>query len=539
MRDYSPHVVSTAYAANGTGPAVYGRYRDRGYAVNPLTARVGTLVPENFSASDAFAIAGLDWTAQKQPVYYLGADGPIVSPEHCAIVRSDNSSCLGIHGSGYTPVQNTALVNLLDYLREDIRLESVLSIHNGRRVFATATIDTENEVVPGDKVRRYLHLFNSHDGSTGFGVFFSDVRLACANQLNYLTGRAASTAAANGDGLRRKHTSSVTAFASSLPHLIDLERRSFASSIDELRSLTSIKLTTEIARRVLEATFADKLATPIRDKTTDTKRPRTLADLPEILTIREHYAGNTGLGINTIPGIPGTAYALFNAITQHETTTPAAPKTKPTAPAPAWSPSGEAPAPSASPEPAPPPWRWCEPPPRKTPELPRPGVGAFIHPVVTNRAPVACHAPSTAAPYAGLKRPRSMQIPDTPEELFERLSDSSVREIFANYDELKPRHRKLVHIFHTELTKGGLTDAAFLDSLAFITVLWRCFNATARHNIEATITESADIDTAWINAAVDYGKVEQFIHSILNLYDATPDLTELEDNTTYQLRPLT
>ena len=319
MRDYSPNAVSTAYAANGTGPMVYGRYRDRGYEVNPLTARVGTLVPENFSASDAFAIAGLDWTAQKQPVYYLGADGPIVSPEHCAIVRSDNSSCLGIHGSGYTPVQNTALVNLLDYLREDIRLESVLSIHNGRRVFATATIDTEAEVVPGDKVRRYLHLFNSHDGSTGFGVFFSDVRLACANQLNYLTGRAASTAAANGDGLRRKHTSSVTAFASSLPHLIDLERRSFASSIDELRSLTSIKLTTEIARRVLEATFADKLATPFRDKTTDTKRPRTLADLPEILTIREHYAGNTGLGINTIPGIAGTAYALFNAITQHET----------------------------------------------------------------------------------------------------------------------------------------------------------------------------------------------------------------------------
>ena len=80
MRDYSPNAVSTAYAANGTGPMVYGRYRDRGYEVNPLTARVGTLVPENVSASEAFAIAGLDWTAQKQPVYYLGADGPIVSP---------------------------------------------------------------------------------------------------------------------------------------------------------------------------------------------------------------------------------------------------------------------------------------------------------------------------------------------------------------------------------------------------------------------------------------------------------------------------
>ena len=319
MRDYSPNTVTTAYAANGQGPAVYGKYREHGYAVNPLTAQLGTFVPERASATEAFAIAGLNWTAEKRPVFYMGPDGPLESPDHCSIVRSDNDALLGIHGTAYTPVQNKALINLLDYLREDIHLETVLSIRNGRRVFATAAINTESEVVPGDRVRRYLHLFNSHDGSSGFGVFFSDVRLACANQLNYLTGRAASTAAANGDGLRRKHTSSVTAFASSLPHLIDLERRSFASSIDELRSLTSIKLTTEIARRVLEATFADKLATPIRDKTTDTKRPRTLADLPEILTIREHYAGNTGLGINTIPGIAGTAYALFNAITQHTT----------------------------------------------------------------------------------------------------------------------------------------------------------------------------------------------------------------------------
>ena len=319
MRDYSPNTVTTAYAANGQGPAVYGKYREHGYAVNPLTAQLGTFVPERASATEAFAIAGLNWTAEKRPVFYMGPDGPLESPDHCSIVRSDNDALLGIHGTAYTPVQNNALINLLDYLREDIHLETVLSIRNGRRVFATATINTESEVVPGDRVRRYLHLFNSHDGSSGFGVFFSDVRLACANQLNYLTGRAATAAAASGTGLRRKHTSSVTEFARQLPQLIDIERRTFANSIDELRALTSIKLTPEIARRVLEATYADKLATPIRDKQTGDKRPRTLADLTEIGTIRSHYSGTTGLGIHDIPGIAGTAYAFFNAITQHTT----------------------------------------------------------------------------------------------------------------------------------------------------------------------------------------------------------------------------
>lgn len=319
MRDFSPSTVSSAYAADGYGPAVYGKYRERGYTVNPLTAQLGTFVPERASASEAFKIAGLDWTAERRAVFYMGPDGPIPSPDHCSIVRSDNDALLAIHGTAYTPVQNSALINLLDYLREDINLETVLSIRNGRRVYATAAINTESDVVAGDTVRRYLHIFNSHDGSSGFGVFFSDIRLACANQLNYLTGSATRTAITNGTGLRRRHTGSVTEFAKQLPQLIDIERRTFAASIDELRSITKVSITPEIARRVLEATYADKLSTPIRDKTTGEKRPRTYDDLPEIGTIRSHYSGHTGLGITNIPGIKGTAYALYNAITQFET----------------------------------------------------------------------------------------------------------------------------------------------------------------------------------------------------------------------------
>ncbi|MFZ9655510.1 MAG: DUF932 domain-containing protein [Limnohabitans sp.] len=316
---FTSNKVTTAYAADGTGPMVYGKYRDRGYAVNPLIDRVGTAIPENVSANDAFRIAGLDWTADKRPAFFMGADGPVQAPDHCAIVRSDNDTLLGIHGSGYTPVQNNALVNLLDYLREDITIENVLSIRDGRKVFATASIHTEDEVLPGDKVRRYLHLFNSHDGSSGFGVFFSDVRLACANQLTYLTGKAVGTAITNGTGLRRKHTASVTEFAQQLPHLIDLERRSFRKSIDELRALTNVQLTTELAKRVLETTYADKLATPIKDKDSGKPRQRTIADLKEVDVIRGHFAGSTGLGIRDLPGCAGTLYGLYNAITQFET----------------------------------------------------------------------------------------------------------------------------------------------------------------------------------------------------------------------------
>jgi phage/plasmid-like protein (TIGR03299 family) len=314
------NAVSAAYNANPDRPVmVYGRHRAAGYATEPLTAKLGTFVHDSVTPTDAFRLAGLDWTATKGPAYFPGPNGPTESPEHCSVTRSDNHALLGIHGAGYTPVQNAHLINVFDFLHEDARLESVLSIRDGRRVFASAVIDTEAEVVPGDTVRRYLHVFNSHDGSSAYGAFFSDVRLFCANQLNFLTGAAVKDAVAEGQGLRRRHTSSVLEFAHKLPELIDLERRSFATSIDELRSLTTVQVNTEVARRILSAAFSDKLARPIKDRDTKEERPRRLSDLPEIDTIAAHFHGPSGMGISSLPGAAGTAYGLLNALTQYLT----------------------------------------------------------------------------------------------------------------------------------------------------------------------------------------------------------------------------
>lgn len=288
------------------------------YAETPLFSGIGTQITENVSASEAFRLAGLDFQAVRRPVYYQGASGqPEVSPEHVCIVRSDTNALLGIHGRGYEPVQNDAIINLLDYLREDVKIENVLSTKGGRRIYATASFDCESEVLPGDTVRRYLHAFNSHDGSSSFGVFFSDIRLKCANQLAYLTGRGVSKAVEAGQGLRCKHTASAAGFAARLPQMIDLQRRSFSQSIEELKELTKLTLTPELARRMLEATFADRLSTSIKEKD-GSIRPRTLQDLPEIGMIRSHYSGNTGIGFD-VPGVKGTAYGMFQAITQFET----------------------------------------------------------------------------------------------------------------------------------------------------------------------------------------------------------------------------
>ena len=130
-----------------------------------------------------------------------------------------------------------------------------------------------------------------------------------------------------------------------------------------------------------------------------------------------------------------------------------------------------------------------------------------------------------------------MQIPDTPEQLFESLSDDTVRELFPNFDSLLPPQRKIVQIIHTELTKGQLSDQTFMQTIGLITHLWGCFNRTACIQIERLIESHDEIDPAWINASLDYARVNQFIDSCLNLYDSAPDFTELTNSdNTYHVR---
>lgn len=338
------NTVTTQYAREKEA-MVYGRYKENGYQVNPLVSQAGgTLITEQLSAAEAFRLANADFKVRKSVVSYAhdvtdfvdavddeGAplyedDGitrqkmPVtttearVSKDHCALVREDTGDCLGIMGSNYTPVQNDALILMFDYLRENVEIDNILTIRQGRKVFVSARCDIEGEVTAGDKVRRYLHAFNSFDGSSAFGVFFSDVRLQCANQINYLCNKGASRAKSEGAALVMRHTRSVEAFAQALPQLINVEQQKFETDLNRLRPLTTLKLNGAMVKNVLEHTYSDDLARPITDKDSGKKRPRTLADLPQVNVIRSHFSGETGFGVDS-----SSAYGLFQAITQYET----------------------------------------------------------------------------------------------------------------------------------------------------------------------------------------------------------------------------
>lgn len=119
-------------------------------------------------------------------------------------------------------------------------------------------------------------------------------------------------------------------------------------------------------------------------------------------------------------------------------------------------------------------------------------------------------------------RARPMDIPATPEALFEALAEPSLREVFPAYDKLKPRNQKMVKLLHTELTKGELSDATFLEFSAFIAVLWRQFNGAALNARQQQIETEDEIDTDWVDAAVHLARMDQYLNSLLGLLETMP-----------------
>ncbi len=145
--------------------------------------RLGTKLDEPATASEAINAAGLNYQAELRALQT--ADGTGV-PQRKAVVRSDNGKVLGVVGNTYVPVQNFQAFGFLDSLVGDgsLRYHTAGALGKGERVWMLAKLPQEIRIKDSDDVtEQYLLLSNSHDGTSSLRVFFTPIRVVCANTL--------------------------------------------------------------------------------------------------------------------------------------------------------------------------------------------------------------------------------------------------------------------------------------------------------------------------------------------------------------------
>ena len=154
------------------------------------------ILPQD-SLEDIRIKAGLDYDVIKTPALYSvpmdsaypgrkgGGTGIATSSDRCVLYRSDTGDDLSVVSTKYQVVQPKQIVNFYRSLTEQygFQVEVVGALKGGRKVWALA--NTANCInLPGeDRVKGYLLLATSYDGTMATQARFTAIRVVCNNTL--------------------------------------------------------------------------------------------------------------------------------------------------------------------------------------------------------------------------------------------------------------------------------------------------------------------------------------------------------------------
>lgn len=280
----------------------------------PAWHRLGVVVDGTLSAREAFRVANADFHVAGRHVFDADMQ-PI--PGYQAITRMDTGKTLSVMTETYTPIQNESLIRIAETLHEDINMDAVCILSEGKKVSFTARIrGAEGDVVPGDPVQQYLIGCTSHDGSIPFQLLFSPIRVVCQNTLSAALGLA-SNQHHRDNSIRIRHTKNAESLIQRLPELVDARRLQFIGGLDELRQMASTPCTMVQFRQYISNVFADQLQGTINDVRGDksTARPKVLEDLPALPFVLQKFEGDA-IG-SDLSASRGTAWGAYQAVTEY------------------------------------------------------------------------------------------------------------------------------------------------------------------------------------------------------------------------------
>ena len=255
----------------------------------------GTKLDAPATALEAIEVAGLDYDVTLSD---LTTSEGIPVPSRKAVVRTDTNDVLGVVGNSYVPVQNCQAFGFLDAIAAEggIRYHTAGALRRGERIWLLGKLPGSIRVKNSEDVtEKYLLLSNSHDGASALRVFFTPIRVCCANTL--------AMADRNGktEGIAIRHQGNLPAKVREAQEVLGLARRYYDDLEIRLDFLAGHQPTAVQLGRYYEALYPD----PADGSST---RARNVRD-----TLYNLFERGKG---QEIPAIRHSSWAAFNAVTE-------------------------------------------------------------------------------------------------------------------------------------------------------------------------------------------------------------------------------
>ena len=202
---------------------------------------MGVVTEGTLPAREAFETADALFAVEKRELLY-----PVVSETYTqdvspsgvfGVVRTDTQALLGVVSRQYEIVQNDSLLRMAEFIREEVDMDCVIVLADGAKVCFTATLrGAETDIVPGDTVKRRIVGYLGHDGKTGCGAKFTNIRVVCQNTLTAALGER------SGAHSSITHKNGANENFDQLINSIDVARQDFVTECELMREFSRVSM---------------------------------------------------------------------------------------------------------------------------------------------------------------------------------------------------------------------------------------------------------------------------------------------------------
>jgi phage/plasmid-like protein (TIGR03299 family) len=260
---------------------------------------LGNVVDGVLTAEEAIIAAGLDWEVELRDIYRRKElinpfGGKSIEtyekiPNRYELTRVSDGSPFAVLSDKYKPFQNRDAFTFMDRLVESgqAHYETAGSLKGGRVVFITMQTPDYITLPGGDKIKTYLLLRTTHDGTGRIMVYVVTVRVVCWNTLTWGI-----------EGARHKwgvtHTSDVQAKVHQAQQALGFTIDYDEAFRQEAEALMAVRVTD------------DKLVALLKDQ---------IEDRPKRLELIDRIVFNVN-NSPTVAGYEGTGWGVFNGVTE-------------------------------------------------------------------------------------------------------------------------------------------------------------------------------------------------------------------------------
>ena len=286
-----------------TGKTTFASFRE------PAWHGLGTVFEEEVNTQKMLELASLDnWNVRLEEIpmpenftsdktnYFVARTNPF---------NKSQTDVLGVVGERYRTLQNEDLFSFGDNILDGGgRWETAGSIKGGRQVFGSIALERETVLDPngvGDKVKTYLLVNTSHDGSVAIQASITPVRVVCANTLNLAIGGGVGRNRNIKQTFKIRHTQTAEGKVIAAREALGLANQ----YMDEFDIMAKAMIEKEISNDVFNEIIEAAYPVPDRDVKGALAKWSNKVDI-----INDIYTGEFN------HTIAGTAWGAFNAMTE-------------------------------------------------------------------------------------------------------------------------------------------------------------------------------------------------------------------------------